>query len=118
MQVDKPERSFTFTPPFSDMSTTEQKQQTPTPAELLERSHARRIQDGGYPDPDTLSLQSIAASLIEITKALERIDSRSPYAPFPQEPKRGWTKLDSQPDDQAQSAQTGTGAPTDRSSER
>ncbi len=34
MQVDKPSADFTFSPPFQAMSTTEQKQQTPTPAEL------------------------------------------------------------------------------------
>lgn len=34
MQVDKPGSGGTVSPPFSSMSTTEQKQQTPTPAEI------------------------------------------------------------------------------------
>ena len=34
MQVDMARRAPTFSPPFQDMSTTEQKQQTPTPAEI------------------------------------------------------------------------------------
>jgi small subunit ribosomal protein S18 len=34
MQVDKQRGGFTFSPPFQAMSTTEQKQQTPTPAEI------------------------------------------------------------------------------------
>ena len=33
-QVDKPRTTPTVTVPFKDMSTTEQKQQTPTPAEI------------------------------------------------------------------------------------
>ena len=34
MRVDNPDTGFTFSPPFQAMSTTEQKQQTPTPAEI------------------------------------------------------------------------------------
>jgi small subunit ribosomal protein S18 len=34
MQVDKQGSTFTVSPPFRAMSTTEQKQQTPTPAEI------------------------------------------------------------------------------------
>ncbi len=34
MRVDLPGRPPTFSPPFQAMSTTEQKQQTPTPAEI------------------------------------------------------------------------------------
>jgi small subunit ribosomal protein S18 len=34
MRVDNPSAGFTFSPPFQAMSTTEQKQQTPTPAEI------------------------------------------------------------------------------------
>jgi small subunit ribosomal protein S18 len=34
MQVDNREANPTFSPSFSSMSTTEQKQQTPTPAEI------------------------------------------------------------------------------------
>jgi small subunit ribosomal protein S18 len=34
MRVDTAQPQFTFSPSFSSMSTTEQKQQTPTPAEI------------------------------------------------------------------------------------
>lgn len=34
MRVDKADHGFTFSPLFQAMSTTEQKQQTPTPAEI------------------------------------------------------------------------------------
>jgi small subunit ribosomal protein S18 len=50
MQVDNPEPDFTFSPSFRDMSTTEQKQQTPTPAEIpftTPQAMSRYITDTG-----------------------------------------------------------------------